>query len=480
MTTPDQKTNSHTPIVTRFAPSPTGLLHLGNYRTALFAYLFAQKHKGKFILRIEDTDKARSTKENEDNILESLTWIGLTHDEFYRQSDRSNIHKAYLEKLIAEGKAYVSKEINEQSSTVSSVSSGAVQSDRRSEVIRFKNPNKIISFEDAIRGTVTIDTTDLGDFVIAKSLTEPVFHLVVVVDDFEMGVTHIVRGEDHISNTPRHILIQEAIGAPRPIYAHLPLILAPDKTKLSKRKGALPLTHYRDHGYIPQAIINYLALLGWNPGTDKEIWSINELIEAFDFSGIQKSGAMFNQEKLDWFQKEYLKQLPIETVIDEIKKTSEARLSEQQLNIITPLVIDRIVTLNNIPHLFKIGGEFDFLIQAPLNDGGIPTYPYQKLLFKPTSDRVKVKEYLVHVRDIFAAHDFNSVDTSSGGATASYPDILKSLIWDYASSVGRGDVLWPLRFALTGKDKSADPFTCISLLGKEETLKRIDAALGIL
>ena len=215
-------------IVTRFAPSPTGLLHAGNYRTAVFSYLFARQHGGKFILRIEDTDRERSRPEYEVNILESLAWLGLDFDEKYRQSENASVHREYLEKMIASGHAYISQET-------------PTKEGERAEVIRFKNPNKKVLFPDLIRGDIEFDTTELKDFVIAKSLDEPVFHLAVVVDDFTAGVTHVIRGEDHISNTPRQILIQEAIGAPCPIYAHLPLVLAPDRSKLSKRKGALPL-----------------------------------------------------------------------------------------------------------------------------------------------------------------------------------------------------------------------------------------------
>jgi len=215
-------TDQGSQIVTRIAPSPTGVLHVGTARTALFNYLYAKQNNGKFIVRIEDTDKERSTKEFEKDILDSLEWLGLDHDEFYRQSERGEIYRKYIEKLTEEGKAYISKE-------------EAKEEGQRSEVIRFKNPNKEIIFEDLVRGEISFDTTELGDFIIAKSVDEPLYHLAVVVDDHEMGVTHIFRGEDGISNTPRQILIQDAIGAQRPKYAHLPLILGPDKSKLSKR-----------------------------------------------------------------------------------------------------------------------------------------------------------------------------------------------------------------------------------------------------
>jgi len=198
-------------VVTRFAPSPTGYLHLGAYRTAIFSYLYAKKHNGIFVLRIEDTDRERSKKEYEENIIESLKWLGLPYDKFYRQSEHVDIHKNYLEKMIKEGSAYISKEEAKDGS-------GVIK-----EVIRFKNPNIDVNFQDEIKGKITMNTKDLGDFVIAKNLNEPLFHFAVVVDDYEVGITHVIRGEDHVSNTPRQILIQRAIGAPTPIYAHCPL-----------------------------------------------------------------------------------------------------------------------------------------------------------------------------------------------------------------------------------------------------------------
>ena len=268
-------------IITRFPPSPTGPIHIGNVRTALFNYLYAKHHGGQFILRIEDTDKARSKPEFEEGILESLSWLGLRHDnEIFRQSERGAVYKKYLDKLIAEDKAYISLE----------------DEGENREVIRFRNPNQKIVFEDLVRGEVSFDTTELGDFIIARNKDEPLYHLAVVIDDFESGVTHVIRGEDHVSNTPRQILIQEALGAPRPIYAHLPLILASDRSKLSKRKHgeSVSLDYYRKKGYLAEALINYLALLGWNPGTNEEIFTLEKLVKVFDIAKIQKGGAVFD------------------------------------------------------------------------------------------------------------------------------------------------------------------------------------------
>ena len=388
-------------VVTRFAPSPTGLLHLGSYRTAVFAYFFAKKHGGKFILRIEDTDKERSKKEYEKDILESLEWLGIKYDELIRQSERVGRHKFYLEKMIKEERAYISKEESKDGS------------DKEREVVRFRNPKIPITFHDEIKGGVTMDTTDLGDFVIAKSINEPLFHLAVVVDDFEEGITHVIRGEDHVSNTPRQILIQRAIGAPTPVYAHLPLVLGSDKLKLSKRRGALPINAYRERGYLPEAILNGVAFVGWNPGTEKEIFTKDELIAAFSFEKVQKSPAIFNEEKLLWFQKEHVKLLP--------KEEQELRTKK------------------------AIMDEF----------GSAPTIDKGKL--RASSEQLlKCVDFLEKISE----EDFSAENA-------------KEALWDYATKEGRGVVLWGVRYSLTGKEKSPDPFAIASVLGKAETLSRL-------
>jgi len=295
-------------VVVRIAPSPTGNFHVGGARTALFNFLFARKNNGKFILRIEDTDKQRSKKEFEDDIFESLEWLGLKYDEFYRQSEREDLYKSYIEKMLDNGTAFESEE-EEGDYIITDPRKKLVKdiATNRQKVIRFKNPNKKVKFNDLVRGEIEFDTTELKDFVIAKSVDEPLYHLAVVIDDFESGITHVIRGEDHISNTPRQILIQEAIWATRPLYAHLPLILAQDRSKLSKRKHgeSVSLDYYRDKGYSPEAIINYLALLGWNPGTEQEIFTLDELIKVFDLSRIHKGGAIFDEKKLAWVNRKH-------------------------------------------------------------------------------------------------------------------------------------------------------------------------------
>jgi glutamyl-tRNA synthetase len=443
--------NNEKKVVTRFAPSPTGLLHVGNYRTAVFSYLFALQNNGKFVLRIEDTDKARSKKEYEDNIIESLKWLNFKYDEFYRQSERAGIHKKYLEKLISENKAYISKEeVKEEG--------------QRSEVIRFRNPNKKVKFNDMIRGDIEFDTTELGDFIIAKSMDEPVFHLVVVVDDFEMGITHVIRGEDHISNTQRHILIQEAIGAPTPYYAHLPLVLSPDRSKLSKRKGALAITEYRDRGYLPETMINGMAMLGWNPGTDQEIFSLEELVKTFNISKVQKGGAIFNEDKLLWMNKEYIKRLPSERIFEEIKNRipEKHRGDIEIIKKIQPVIIDRVSIWSDIDKMVS-DGDLQYYFEKP-------KLSKEMMVWKKGGTEAEAKENLSIILPLLENISEDNFTVES----------VKEAIWKTAEEKGRGNVLWPLRVSLSGKEKSPDPFILSGILGKTEVLARIKESVEFL
>ncbi len=445
-----------TQVITRFAPSPTGLLHGGNYRTAIFSYLFARRYGGKFILRIEDTDRERSKKEYEDNILESLAWLGLEYDEFYRQSEHVESHTAAITKLIADGNAYLSKEVAKDGS-------GVIR-----ELIRFKNPNKRVKFEDIIRGEIEIDTTDLGDFVIAKNINEPLFHLAVVVDDAVMGVTHIVRGDDHIANTPRHILLYEALGHAIPKYAHLPLVVDEKRAKLSKRRGAEPLTYYREQGYLPEAILNFLTLVGWNPGTEKEIFTKDELVQDFDLSRVQKSAGFFNVEKLNWVNKEHIKLLSIEEQCTHIEKflpssvTSLSGYSREMLLRVIPTIIEHISHFGEVRELAEREEVQYFFMD--------PAYSADGLLWKDDKDVNNTVAKLNKVIELL-----QSISTDNFTA-----ETVKGALWDYASEAGRGSVLWPMRYALSGLDKSPDPFTLAGILGKETTIRRIENAKKIL
>ncbi len=459
-------------IVTRFAPSPTGHFHVGSYRTALFSYLYARQRGGKFILRIEDTDKLRSKPEYEANIIDSLAWMGLEYDEKYRQSDQAPTHRKCLEQMITAGKAYISREPakDREGNPVLNPVSGQP---KMNDLVRFKNPGTRVAFTDLIRGTIEMETADLKDFVIAKDLDTPLFHLAVVVDDFTEGVTHIIRGEDHISNTPRQILIQRAIGAPEPTYAHLPLVLGEDRSKLSKRKGALAVTEYRDQGFLPEALVNGMALLGWNPGTDQEILSKTDLLKLFDLSKIQKGGAIFDQKKLRWINKEYLKRQPIDDIELALKKASGSD-DVEMIKKLSPIVLERIDTIGDIKMLFA-AGEFTYFFKRPVftNDAvaGPGSASVQQLLWKDEPSKEKTAERLTQIIALLKTlSEADFADTEK----------VKQTVWEYAEEQGRGCVLWPIRFALSGVAKSPDPFTLASLLGKAETLARLDEAIILL
>ncbi|OGI64542.1 hypothetical protein A3H53_02580 [Candidatus Nomurabacteria bacterium RIFCSPLOWO2_02_FULL_40_10] len=433
-------------VVTRFAPSPTGHFHLGGVRSALYNYLFAKQNKGAYILRSEDTDKERSKKEYEDGFLELFKWLELKPDQFFRQSERTEIYKKYLEKMIENDFAYISKEeVREEG--------------QRSEVIRFKNPNKKITFNDIVLGDITFDTTDLKDFVIARSLTEPLYHLTVVVDDYEMKVTHVIRGQEHIANTPRQLLIQEAIGAERPLYAHMPLILGKDRAKLSKRDPeVIPALEYRDLGYLSEAIINFMALIGWNPGGEAEVFTLSELIEKFDLNKIQKSGGIFNSEKLDWLNKEHMKKLPAEEIKNKIFSFLPLEFQNDKL---IPVIFERISKWSDVKIMLK-AGELDCFSKFKQ-----PEYDKAKLVYKNvTPDKISDNLKLA----IKALEDVSEENFTTENVKISLMQIADSL-------QSRGELLHPVRYALSGKDKSPDPFIIAEILGKNETLSRLQKAL---
>jgi glutamyl-tRNA synthetase len=458
-------------IIVRFPPSPTGHAHIGSYRTAIFNYLFAKKHGGTFLLRIEDTDKERSKKEYQDGIIESLEWLGMKHDGFSIQSENLEAHKKAIQQLIGEGKAYISKEEAKDGS-------GVIK-----EIVRFKNPNKIVTFTDIILGDISVDTTDLGDFVIARNVVDPLYHLAVVVDDVNSGVTHVIRGMDHISNTPRQILLIEALGKTLPQYAHIPLVLGEDKQKLSKRKGALSVLEYKKRGYLPSAIINAATFIGFNPGGEKEIYTIDELIESFDLTKVQKGGAVFNPVKLDWFNQEHMKLLSEDAYVDFVKpfvpQVVVEKISANTLRKIVLVARERLVYAGEFSAM-DTDPAYVYMHTSPY-DGAIQVNTekdVQTLLLVPEKMRkgvevttLSTKEILEHVKNILEKteeSDFASVEQ------------IKSKIWDYAEEKGRGIVLWPLRISLTLQEKSVDPFSMLYILGKEESIARIQKAISCL
>ncbi len=430
-------------VITRMPPSPTGLFHIGSARTAFFNYLYAKQNNGKFILRIENTDKERSKKEFEDDITESLKWLNISYDGFCRQSDRTEIYKKHLEDLISKDIAYISKEEIKKEGD-------------RSEVIRFRNPNKKIKFNDLVLGEIEFDTSDLKDFIIAKDLDSPLYHFAVVVDDIEMKVSHIIRGQDHISNTPRQILILEALGGERPEYAHIPFILSPDKNKLSKRDGVLSVLEYKEMGYLPEAILNFIILIGWNPGDDKEIFSFDELLEVFSLDKIQKGGGVFNIEKLDWINKEHIKKLSKK----EIEKNIFKYLPENYRNPkIVPIISERISKWGDIKEMVKIG-ELDFFFKKI-------EYKKEKLIYKdiPLKTILNNLKLAIKALENLSENDFTVEN-------------IKKVLMEIADKLSnRGEILHPIRFALSGKDKSPDPFIIAEVLGKNETIHRLQKAI---
>lgn len=428
-------------------------MHIGTVRTALFNYLFAKHHKGTYFVRIEDTDKERNRAEWVDAIWEDFAWCGLEPDEKYIQSEHVNRHRELLKKLVDRGVAYISKEPKKD------------EPSKIIEVVRLKNPGTKVTFADAVRGKVTFETTELGDFVIARSIDDPLYHFAVVVDDGDAHVSHILRAEEHISNTPRQILIQEALGFPRPIYAHFPLILAPDRSKLSKRRHGASIEQYRAQGYLPEALINYLALLGWNPGTPQELFSMRELIETFSLDGVQKSGAIFDAQKLRWFNGEYLKRVGEEAFEAEVaERLAHADIPESAMaHHLLPLLRERMCVWSDIDALLAESGELHF-VKKPL------TLNPKKISWREEGAE-DARMHLTHCRGVL--FDANPEMFES-------PEQLKKTLWPYAEEKGRGNVLWPLRYGLTGQEKSPDPFTVLYILGREESLRRIDSALGIM
>lgn len=442
------------PVITRFAPSPTGLKHAGNYRTAVFCYLFAKKHGGSSLVRIEDTDRARSRPEYEQNIFDTLEWLGLMPDEKpTRSSERMERHKELLKKLVAEDKAYVSHEPKKDDPT------------QTVDVVRLRNPKTTITFHDEIRGDITFDTTEYGDFVIARAIDDPLYHFAVVVDDGDSNITHIIRGEDHISNTPRHILIQQALGLPHPIYVHLPLLLSTSRGKLSTRAGAKPLYEYRDMGILPEAIINYLALLGWNPGDDREYLSRDELVKAFDISRVQKGSAVFDEVKLLSVNQHWMRALSDTDFLAQMKDLRG--LSSEKLKKAIPLLKERVHTFKEAREMLK--GELSCLFNEPTLDRA-------QLVIKELKDRPNLTKSALESL-------LESLKSLPEGVS---PEAVKNTLMPLADAEeargkgGRGAVLWPLRYALSGALRSPDPFTLISILGSTETLSRIRKAIAIL
>lgn len=482
----EQQSDIHTDqeIRVRIAPSPTGLLHFGTARTALFNWLFARHMGGKFILRIEDTDTERSTKAFEEDIVTGLRWLGFDWDEGpdvggplgpYRQSERFDIYTHYLKKLLDEDKAYhcfCTKEqldadrqaMQAQGTTPIYVGRCASltkeEQERRiadgeASVIRLRVAEGAIEFHDIIRDVVTVQSALIGDVIIARSLELPLFIFAGVVDDHEMRISHVIRGEDHIPNTPKQIALQRALGFATPEYAHLPLILAPDRSKLSKRYIETSLNDFKAQGYLPEALVNFMSFIGWHPTDDKEVMSREELIAEFDLERVQKGGGVFNLEKLEWLNAQHIKRLPIDVLVDELKPFIPQEWIEHSelLKRIAAVEQDRLKKLTE----FAESAAFFF---------ALADYDSELLAWKGAAPSV-TQGHLQSVHAILA--DVSEEQFTKEG--------LEQVLMPLAEEQGRGDILWPLRACLSGKKASPGPFEIMPVLGKAETIRRITTAI---
>lgn len=470
-------------------------MHIGGVRTALFAYLLARKHAGTFILRIEDTDKGREVAGSIEHIQQSLSWLGIGWDfgpdkpgpfGSCIQSQRLDVYKEYALKLIASGHAYPDPYSEEQIAAFRKEAEDAkkpflYRNHRPSEEqmkavwtgaqpLRLKTPTIGRSkWHDAVRGDLEAGPEAQDDFVIIKSDGYPTYNFAHIIDDHVMGVTHILRGEEFISSTPKYLSLYEALGFTPPIFVTLPSILRDDKTKkLGKRDGAKDILDYRADGYLPEAMTNILGLIGWNPGTEKEVFSMAELIDAFSIDHVHKAGGIFNEDKLAWFNREHIALLSdadLEARLKPFLAAATPPISAVPPRTL-PLIREKIATLKEAAALLSTGGELAFI-------SATPSIPKDMLLWKKNPDPVAALAHLKEARSTLQALPVDQAD----GVDAISADSFKTALWPYAESKGRGDVLWPLRVALTGQEKSPDPFMSAALLGRTESLLRIDAAI---
>ena len=467
-------------VITRFAPSPTGFIHVGNLRTALYAYLWAKKNNGTFILRIEDTDKAREVNGSIEHIMKSLKWLGIDWDEGpdiggpnapYKQSEKLDSYKKYAQILIEKGLAYpdpyTEEELDEFREKAELEKRAFLYREHRPETfdvwdgtkpLRFKvSEIKSYKWNDLVYGDLSAGPEALDDFILIKSDGYPTYNFAHVIDDLEMGITHVMRGQEFISSVPKYLSLYDALGIERPLFATLPPIMGKDgHKKLGKRDGAKDVLDYNTEGYLPEALINFLVFLGWNPGGDREIFSKDELINIFEISRIGHSGAQWNDDKLDWFNKEYIKKLPY----DELKnKIFEYLPDELKIEKIIPIIAERILKFSDIKNMIS-AGELDFFYKAP-------EYSKEKLIYKNAAQE-KISENLKLA--IIELEKINEEDFI-------IENIKNSLMHVAEKLESRGELLHPVRYALSGLDKSPDPFTIAEILGKNETLLRLQKAI---
>jgi glutamyl-tRNA synthetase len=501
----DEDRSQSKKVRVRIPPSPTGYMHVATARVALFNYLFARQRNGAIVLRMEDTDKERSKKEYTDDILECLKWLGLEWDEGpFSQAQRSQIYERYLQKLLDENNAYYcfcsQDELEAQKQYQMSMSEAPRYSGKcarltikeardlldqgKKAVIRMRVKNKKIKFNDLVRGQIEFDTALIGDFIIAKDFDAALYNFTVAVDDFEMDVTHVIRGEDHISNTPKQILVQEALGFGRPEYAHLPIIMGEDRSKLSKRHGAVGISEYRKLGYLPEAIINFIAFLGWNPGTEKEIYSMQELLQDFSLEKVQKGGAVFNPARLDYLNSCYLRQyapkdlldlcVPYFEEADFVTKDSSGKTTiyknKQTGERIDPDFLIKIISYQQ-PRLKKLS---EIAESSSYFFAGKLVYEKELLKWKDASFE-DAKKALDEISDLLSKIEVGEWNRQNLEQTV-LPRILEFNLSRGLPEKDRGYLLWPFRVSLCGQKMSIGPFEMADVLGKDKTLQRIAEA----
>lgn len=472
----------------RFAPSPTGYLHIGSLRTALYNFLFAQKNRAEFVLRVEDTDKKRFVEDALKSLLKTLDWVGITYDEGpIKQSERLDVYKKYAKELVKNGHAYYCfceperlEEMRKEQQALKKppiYDQYCLRNTTPDEVnkklkencphtIRLKVPkDEVIEFEDIIRGKVKFNTNIIDDQVLLKSDGYPTYHLANVVDDHEMKITHVIRGEEWLPSVPKHLLIYKYLGWEPPQFAHVPLLLNADRSKLSKRQGDVAVEDYIKKGYLKEAIINFVVFLGWNPGggSTQEIFTIEELIKIFDLSRVHKGGAVFDVQKLNWLNSQWIKKISIDDLYDRslefwkgkdfYNNAPEEKKSEEFIKKVLTVEQDRLTTLSGV-------GESSKFFFTNIN------YSKNLLRWKEMSDE-EIKESLQKSLDILTNTSDNSWSREN----------LEKILLEAAGDK-KGELLWPLRVALTGEQKSPSPFEVAWVLDKKESIKRINEAIS--
>ena len=478
----------------RFAPSPTGYLHVGGARTALFNWLYARRHGGTFVLRIEDTDAERSSWDMVAGIVDGLRWLGLDWDEGpdvggphapYFQSQRLETYRAMADALVAEGRAYhcyCSTDVLNAKRAAAEAAGGGWAYDRTCcsldaaeiarldasgapRAVRFKVPDGQTTFADLVHGPIVFDNANIEDFVVLRSDRQPTYHLSVVADDISMEISHVVRGDDHISNTPKQVLLYQAFGKPVPSFAHVPLIMGPDKKRLSKRHGATSVMEYQKLGYLPEAMVNFLALLGWSPGGDQEIFTREELIERFTLEGISGGNAVFNPEKLDWFNQQHMMRMPVEEfarrvtpLLREAGLWNDAFGGEQErwFNRVLDLLKPRIKKLDQIVDDIR-----PFLVDAPEVD--------------PAAAAKHLSKSELHAPLTALIASFETVEPF---APAELEAALRSVA--DAHRIKAASLIHATRVAVTGRAASPGLFEVLELLGRARVIARLGGAVATL